>query len=186
MKILKGILFALLAVVATLLIVAAFLPSEYSVQRSIEIRADRATVYNSVIDYNNWKNWSIWVEMDPDAVNTMSGNPGEPGATWLWDGEIIGRGSLQLEQFKKNEMIRSTLTFSEPDRKTSTVIWNFKDSENGTLAIWINEGELDYPLMRYFGLFLDSMLGPDFEQGLANLKAYLESRPTTPHVDTMP
>ena len=186
MKILKGILFALLAVIATLLIVAAFLPSEYSVERSIEIRADRATVYNSVIDYNNWKDWSIWVEMDPGAVNKMSGNPGEPGAMWLWDGEIIGRGSLRLEQLRQNEMIRSTLTFAEPDRMTSTDIWNFTDSENGTLVVWINEGDLGYPLMRYFGLFLDNMLGPDYEQGLANLKVFIENRPAAPPADTMP
>jgi len=62
---------------------------------------------------------------------------------------------------------------------TLTDIWNFSDSENGTLVTWTNEGELAYPLMRYFGLLLDNMLGPDFEQGLARLKMYIESLPAS-------
>lgn len=33
------------------------------------------------------------------------------------------------------------------------------------------------PLARYFGLWMDGMVGPDFEEGLGRLKALSEAQP---------
>jgi hypothetical protein len=33
------------------------------------------------------------------------------------------------------------------------------------------------PLARYFGLWMDGMVGPDFEEGLGRLKALAEAQP---------
>jgi carbon monoxide dehydrogenase subunit G len=45
----------------------------------------------------------------------------------------------------------------------------------GTRVTWTNEGDMGgNPVNRYFGLLMDRMVGPDFEAGLANLKAAAE------------
>jgi hypothetical protein len=49
---------------------------------------------------------------------------------------------------------------------------------NATRVSWTNEGDVGRnPLMRWFVPFMDSMMGPDFEGGLANLKALAEKQP---------
>ena len=46
---------------------------------------------------------------------------------------------------------------------------------SGTRVTWTNEGDMGTnPVNRYFGLMMDSMVGPDFEAGLKNLKALAE------------
>ena len=46
---------------------------------------------------------------------------------------------------------------------------------SGTRVTWTNEGDMGAnPVNRYFGLMMDSMVGPDFEAGLKNLKALAE------------
>jgi hypothetical protein len=42
---------------------------------------------------------------------------------------------------------------------------------------WSNEGDLGAnPINRYFGLMMDRMMGPDFEEGLNNLKRTIEAK----------
>ena len=41
-------------------------------------------------------------------------------------------------------------------------------------------GNLGYPVERVFGLFMESMLGPTFEKGLANLKRVSEAQVEAP------
>ena len=43
-------------------------------------------------------------------------------------------------------------------------------------VVWSNEGDLGAnPINRYFGLMMDRMIGPDFEEGLNNLKRKVEA-----------
>ena len=53
----------------------------------------------------------------------------------------------------------------------STGKWHFKPLDNNkTEVTWSMEADLGFnPISRYFGLFFDSMIGPDFEKGLNNL-----------------
>jgi len=45
-------------------------------------------------------------------------------------------------------------------------------------GVWVDAGDLGLnPLSHWFGLFLDRMIGPDFEAGLAKLKALCENAP---------
>ena len=46
---------------------------------------------------------------------------------------------------------------------------------SATKVTWSNFGDLGgNPLVRYFGLVMDKMVGADFEAGLAGLKALAE------------
>jgi hypothetical protein len=46
---------------------------------------------------------------------------------------------------------------------------------SGVRITWRNEGDMGgSPVNRWFGLFMDRLVGPDFEDGLRNLKALVE------------
>lgn len=186
MKVVKALLIAVGALVAVALVVPAFLPKEHHVERSIEIAKPIGTVFNVVKDYDYYKKWNPWSKIEPTAKSELSGNPpGEIGSRWSWEGKEVGKGSLTLVEFVPNESIKGKLEFLAPFEAQSWDLWKFQEMEGGmTQVTWINEGESSY-LMRYMVPSMDGMLGPQFEQGLADLKALIESLPDPPAPDTV-
>ncbi|MBD3224115.1 MAG: hypothetical protein GF313_05260 [Caldithrix sp.] len=172
MKILRLILLVFLTIIILGLIVAAFLPSDYHIERQTTIQAPVDSVYSAVFDLNQWIYWNPWTTMDTTAQYDFTGQ-GE-GAYWEWDGEMLGQGRITIVEYDANRMIRNELVFEEPQHMVADDIWYFKVTPAGTQVTWAQEGELNYPIGRFLGLFLDDMIGPDFEKGLHNLKNYVE------------
>ncbi len=177
MKALKIVLLAVGALAALFLVIAAFLPSNYAVERSIEISKAPEVVFGQVVDFNNYLKWNPWSKMEPNAKNTISGAQGEVGASWHWEGDTVGTGSLTIAKIEPNKMIQSKLAFLAPYQSEASDSWTFESTTAGTKVIWHNTGELPYPVMRYMGLMMEGMLGPQFEQGLRDLKAQCEALP---------
>lgn len=171
---LKKILVVLAGLVALILIIPVFLPSSFKVVRTIEIAKPAETVFRHLADYQNWNAWSPWYQMDPKAKQTFSGKAGEVGHKETWDGEILGAGYQVVEEIIPNQLLKSKLVFTKPDPMESTATFKLEPIPTGVKIIWSNEGKLDYPVGRYFGPFLDKMLGKDFEDGLSNLKKLAE------------
>lgn len=174
MKTLKKILLGLGAIVVVFLLAALLLPSTYHVERSIVINEPVDKVYPQVANLNNWVLWNPWTAMEPTAKSEIKGSGKEIGSVWAWEGEIIGTGSLTLKDLQPNQSVRSQLVFVAPQVMESDDIWNFNPTTEGTEVTWAMEGKLKYPIDRYFGLFMDGMLGADFEKGLHNLKKVTE------------
>lgn len=174
MQVLKKILYAVIGVIVLLLVVAIFLPSEYKVSRSIEINQPDSIVFAKVVDFNYRASWDPWVSMDPEAKTTISGPVGQPGSTWSWEGKETGKGRMTIVKVEKNRMIESKLEFLEPQAGESDVTWKFEPAAGGTMVTWQFSGAADYPVGRYLGLFMDTMVGSDFEKGLNNLKRVCE------------
>ncbi|MFX7894998.1 SRPBCC family protein, partial [Acinetobacter baumannii] len=58
---------------------------------------------------------------------------------------------------------------------TSTGEFRLTPRDGGTKVSWSMDGDMGRnPLNRWMGLFMDRMVGPDFDAGLANLKALAE------------
>jgi len=176
MGILKKIGIAILVLILVFLVVAMILPGEYKVERSTVVNTEPEVVYSMVADLNMWLKWSPWVEMDPNTEYTFTGEAGKVNSTWSWKGEVVGEGSLTHVELVPHKSISSTLEFTAPQEMTSKEQWTFEKAGEGTKVTWVDEGELGYPVGRYFGLFLDGMLGADFEKGLAKLKTISEEK----------
>ncbi|MEK7729253.1 MAG: SRPBCC family protein [candidate division KSB1 bacterium] len=177
MKALKIVLMAVGGLVALFFIVAAFLPSSYAVERSIEINKAPEVVFEQVADFNNYLKWNPWSKTEPSAKNTIGGTQKEPGASWMWEGDTVGTGSLTIEKLEPHKAIQSKLKFLKPFESEASDSWTFEPTASGTKVVWHNTGELPYPVMRYMGLMMEGMLGPQFEQGLRDLKALSEAQP---------
>lgn len=178
MKILKISLMIVGVIVALFFLVAAILPSSYTVERSIEINKTPEIVFEQVADFNNYLKWNPWSKIEPTAKNTIRGTQKEVGASWRWEGsDRVGKGSLTIEKIEPHKSIQSKLAFIAPYQAVASDNWVFEPTSNGTKVTWHNAGELAYPMMRYMGFMFESMLGPQFEQGLRDLKAQCEALP---------
>lgn len=177
MRMLKAVVAVVLVLTALFFITAALLPARFAVARTVMINRPVEAVYPMIVNLSNWSQWDPFTEQDPAAKSSFRGGTGTVGASWSWDGEIIGTGRLTVEEIVPNVSIRSNLEFMAPQPMTAKDIWRFEETDNGTNVTRANEGDLDYPVGRFVGLFMDDMLGPLLEKGLAGLKAVSESRP---------
>jgi len=176
MKTFKTVLLIIIVLIIIVLLVALFLPAEYNVARSIGINKPVEVVFAQVSGFQNRGEWDPWLKQEPTAEVTHSDPDSGVGATYAWEGEKIGAGKMKIEEIVANKSVKSTLEFLEPQPMKALVSWQLEPTDSGTRAIWTISGKLNYPVGRFMGLFMDSMIGADFEQGLANLKKFIEER----------
>lgn len=169
MKVLKIILMVIVAVVALFLIVAIFLPSEVSVQRSAVVEAPDSVVFDYITDFTMRANWDPWLEMDSTTQITLSEKPTGVGAGYAWEGPITGSGKMVIDEVVKNKLIKSSITFFEPQTGEGKIEWRLEPVENGTNLTWVFFTNMSYPVERYFGLLMDGMMGPQLEKGIENI-----------------
>jgi uncharacterized protein YndB with AHSA1/START domain len=167
-----------LAIVGALALIAVglgyFLPSAFEVRRSIEVAASPAKVYDLVADPRHWRQWSVWTRRDPKMDIAYSGPPFGQGAKWAWKSASEGSGHMEFVAVVPNQRIDYTLAFPDFGMKSAGV-FTFDAAGQGTRVTWTNTGDVGgNPLKHYVAATMDRMVGPDFEQGLASLKALAE------------
>lgn len=169
MKVLKIILGIIIAIIALVLIVAIFLPSEVTVERSAVIEAPDSVVFNYITDFTERANWDPWLEMDPDAKVTLGEIQKGVGAGYAWEGEVTGSGEMIIDEVVENKSVKSTIKFYSPQTGDGKIEWRLEPVENGTNLTWSFYSEMGYPVERFFGLMMEGMLGPQLEKGLENV-----------------
>ena len=175
MKIIKKILIGILALIALLLIVALFIPNNYTVSVSETINKPKQVVFDYVKLIKNQENYSVWVMEDPNIEMTYTGVDGTVGfkAAWNSKDDNVGEGSQQITKITADRM-DVDLHFVRPmegESKAATFVEAI--SENQTKVTNEFYGHADYPMN------LMSIIGKKFvteaqTKNLANLKKILE------------
>lgn len=173
---LRKIGLGILAVLALLVFISFLLPKSYKVERQVAIQANDSILFHYVSHLKTWDKWTVWnTTADSTLVNTYSGEDGQTGASQSWNGEILGQGKITLSQVHPNTYVEYQLSFDN-DSFTSFGEIRLEPQSDYILVSWSNEGDLGYnPIYRYMGLFLDQMMGPDFQAGLDRLKLLVEN-----------
>lgn len=176
MKTLVRVIGALVAVVVLLVLAGFALPSHFKVQRSIDIAAPAAQVYPLIATTAEWKRWTVWNRRDPAMAITYDGPPGGAGARWSWRSASEGNGEMEFTAAVPDQQLAYVLSFPDMGMRSQGLLL-LAPTAGGVRVTWTNEGEMGAnPINRWFGLFMDRLVGPDFEAGLANLKQLAESR----------
>ena len=176
MKFVQWTLATIGALVLLVVAVGFFLPSAFSVQRSVEINAPAKKVYDLVVEPKRWKDWSVWTRRDPDMRIIYSGPPFGMGAKWAWVSKSEGTGSMEFTRVEPDRSVEYLLVFPDFNMK-STGALRLEPAGNATRVTWSSTGDVGAnPLKHYLAIMMDRMVGPDFEAGLANLKALAESK----------
>ena len=170
MKFLK-IFVGIIVVLAIIIIVGSFLlPKSYSVNRTITINAPDSVIYKNIADYNEFYKWNAWSKMDPQAKVTITGNIAQPGHLYQWNGEKSGNGQMKINKVEINKMVDMELKFIKPMESVADTRFDIEKETNGNKVIWTMSGESKGIINKWFCLFMDKMIGKDFEDGLKSLK----------------
>lgn len=178
MNIIKKVLIGLAALFALLLVVGLLLPKTAHVERTVTIDATPATVFTVLNGFGQFNKWSPWADIDPNATTAMEGPAVGVGAKMSWSGNAeVGSGSQEIIESTPYSTIRVRLGFGDfPGSFAAT--YTLQPEGAGTRVTWGFDADYGGSIMgRYFGLLSDSMIGPDYEKGLARLSAFVEKLP---------
>ena len=172
----KTIIIVLVAVVAAILIFAATKPDSFRVERSTSIKASPEKIFALINDFHQWGAWSPWEKLDPAMQRTFSGAPEGKGAAYAWDGSgKVGAGRMEIRESVPASKIVIKLDFIKPFEGHNTAEYTLAPKGDSTDVTWAMYGPTPFisKLVQVF-FSMDSMIGKDFEAGLANLKALAE------------
>lgn len=166
------------AIIAVLLIVAAFSPKAYSLQRDILIDKPAGQVFDYVKFLKNQEKFSKWATMDPHMLKTYTGVDGTPGFISAWDSKEkkVGKGEQEIIKITDNIKIEFEIRFIKPfPGVAQSYISTTAITGNSTTVVWALASKMAFP-MNIMLLFMnmDTMIGKDLEIGLENLKRNMQ------------
>jgi len=174
----KRILIVLMVAVAGFVAYAATRPGTYRVERSMRVDAPAALVFAQLDDFKAWAAWSPWEGKDPQMRKTYEGAARGVGAIYTWQGnQKVGEGRMTVTDSRPPADVKLRLEFIKPFAAVARTEFTVVPETPGTVSVtWSMEGTNNL-IAKMFGIFMnmDTMIGNDFEAGLANLKRVAEA-----------
>lgn len=149
----------------------------YEVERTTSIAAPPEQVFAHLVDYHRWGAWSPWEDLDPAMTKSYTGETGQIGACYHWTGNRkVGEGRMTTTAIDEPNRIEIDLEFVKPFKSQADNTFLVEPSGDGSSVTWRMNGTHTV-LSRLMGIVksMDSLIGPDFEKGLAKLKKVCEA-----------
>ena len=170
--VLKGLLYLVVLLAVVFVIGGFLLPARTHVERSITIERPPGEVHAILDSYKRFNEWSPWYDIEPTAKYSYSGPESGVGATMNWEGAKVGKGSQRITESVPQLKVVNTMDL---DGNVALGTFSLQAQGTGTRVTWALDSEHGNNLVsRWFGLLLDSMVGKDYDKGLAKLKAVVE------------
>ncbi len=164
--------------IVIILVLAATKPDTFSVRRAAVVKASPERLFPLISNFHQWGSWSPWENKDPAMKRTFSGAESGKGAVYAWDGnKNVGSGRMEILDASSPSKIVIRLDFFKPFEAHNTAEFTIlPQGDAATTNInWVMHGPAPFisKVMQVF-MNMDSMIGKDFEIGLANLKKLTE------------
>lgn len=172
---------AVLAIaVIGVLLAAAAKPDVFTVERSTGIRASADALFPLINDMHAFNTWNPYNRKDPNMVGTYSGPPAGAGARYAFSGDkSVGKGSLLITGSAAPQQVHMQLEMSAPMACLNDITFRLEPrpgADGITDVTWRMSGPCPF-MGKVMGVVfnMDKMVGRDFDNGLANLKAQAET-----------
>jgi hypothetical protein len=172
----KKIALVIVVLIAAVLLYATTRPDTFSVQRSTTIKAPPEKIFPLINDFHAWQAWSPWEKLDPAMKRTHSGAAAGKGAVYAWLGNSdVGEGRMEITESVPSFKVGIKLDFITPFESSNTTVFTLAPQGDSTQVTLLMQGPAPYvtKLMTVF-VSMDSVIGKDFEAGLAAMKAAAE------------
>jgi hypothetical protein len=166
---------ALVALIGGILAVAASRPDTFQTARMARIAASPERLYPLINDLRQMNSWNPYALREASGTTTYSGPASGKGAAFAFAGPKSGAGSIEIVDCVAPRSVVMRLLMVKPFKADNTVNFTLQPEGSATAVTWAMSGR--QPLLaKVMTLFIncDKMVGRDFEEGLANLKAIAE------------
>jgi hypothetical protein len=168
-----------LAVVAVLVIgvlgIAATKPDEFRVVRSASIKASPDKLFGLINNLRHFNTWNPYEKKDP-GKGVYSGAAEGKSAAYAWDSTQLGQGRMEIVDTTAPTKVSMKLDFVKPFEAHNVVEFTIQRKGEATEVTWDMRGPTPFfgKVLHVF-INMDSMVGKDFENGLADLKTIAEA-----------
>ncbi|MEN0087681.1 MAG: SRPBCC family protein [Pseudomonadota bacterium] len=152
------------AIVAALIAAPYVLPSSKTVERTATIDAPADQIFPLLASSRGFQSFNPYKAKDPNLNIAFSGPEQGVGASFAFDGKD-GKGTQTITAMQENRSVTMEIDLGPMGKPTTT--FTLAPEGDATKVTWSTKSDFGMnPIGRVFGLFLDGMLGPDYEQGL--------------------
>jgi len=172
----KKIAIVIALLIAGILGFAATKPDTFRVQRAASIKAPPEKVFALINDFKRWDAWSPWEKKDPAMKRTLGVTTSGKGAFYAWEGnKDVGQGRMEIAESVPPSKVAIKLDFVKPFEGHNIVEFTLEPKGDVTNITWAMQGPAPF-ITKVIQVFcdMDSMVGKDFETGLANMKTVAE------------
>ncbi len=172
------VLLVLVVLVTALLGYVLSRPDSFRLERSTLIQAPPETIFPLIDNFRNWNQWSPWDKVDPQMQRTYTGPDHGVGCCYAWNGnKNVGSGSMEITESQASSRILLKLDFKTPFEAHNMTEFTLVPEGSGTRVTWAMFGPQPF-MAKLMGLVfnMEKMVGPQFEAGLAAMKALAEQR----------
>lgn len=151
-------------------------PDMFAVQRTATIKAPPDRIFPFINDFKQWPVWSPFEKLDPDMKRTYGPTVAGKGATYAWDGnKNIGSGSMEILEAPAPQKVTIKLDFTRPFEAHNIAEFTLVPVGEVTNVTWSMRGPVPFfgKIIHMF-MDMDKMVGGQFAEGLARLKAAAE------------
>lgn len=177
MMIVYWVLGILALLIALVLIRAAMKPGVFTLTRRTRIDAPPHKVSALIEDFREWIKWSPFEKMDPEGTlkRIYSGAPRGVGAVYEWAGKKTGAGRMEILEATP-ERVKIQLDFIRPFPANNFAEYTLRPDGTGVEVTWSMYGPQKF-MFRVMDTVVgtERMMGPVFEQGLADMKKAAEA-----------
>jgi len=160
------------ASIAVLASAAYLLPSSKRVQRTVNIKAAPADIYQLLKSNKGFQVFNPYKDKDPELKITLSGPDEGVGSSFAFAGKD-GKGTQTITKLEENRSVTMLIDLGSMGQPEQT--FELKPTDNGTQVTWGVTASFGMnPIGRIFGLFMEKLQGPTIERGLKNLSGSVE------------
>jgi len=169
----------IIAVTTLVLVAAAFIASAQktiAITSKTLISASQEEVLAILKSYEKFPEWSPFLVADPEQKHQVTGEDGEVGSTFHWEG--VGeksRGSQTLASIEAN-YLKMNCTITEPFQSNPVFEYHLTNTPNGVEVVQefqVEVGKFSHFMMKLFGVTKE--MTATNELGMQRLKDYVES-----------
>jgi hypothetical protein len=174
---LKIIALVVVVLIAGVLIYAATKPDTFRVQRSATINASPEKIFPLINDLHTFNTWNPYDKKDPNATGSYSGPASGKGAAYAFEGnKDVGKGNIEITESSPTSKVTMALNMLSPFEAHNIVEFTLEPAGDTTNVTWAIHGPMPY-MSKVMCIFfdMDNMVGKDFEKGLSDLKAVVET-----------
>lgn len=139
------------------------------VSKSIDINASKDKIKSVLTDFSQWRPWSPWMVVEPEAKMEIAPN----GKSYSWTGKRVGAGEMKLLEVNEDK-ISYDLMFLKPWKSHAAPNFVLKEGNGKTNLTWNMDSSLPF-YMFFMKNMMETMIGMDYERGLKLLKEYIEN-----------
>lgn len=165
----------LVALVAALSFIA---DKNISITTRQHINSNKQEVFDQIRFMKNYPNWSPFRQQDPRQIYTVTGNDGEVGATFHWEGvKEESKGFQRVVVLEGTDKIKIECNITAPFEAHPAFDYTLIEKENGVEVVQDFLVEMPFPSNIFGMLFgVKKHMAQTNKQGLELLKDFIENK----------